>query len=158
MATTTQVQESVQVAVPVDKAFYGTLPIPLESLFKYRHGPIPPIKSVRNQNGEWGTPGQTRDVHLADGGSIREELLTVDAPSSFSYQLTNIRGPLALLFSHVDGRWLFEPDGTGTRITWQWTLRPRSGATRLVAPAFARFWHGYAKKSLRELANQLQSG
>ena len=43
-------------------------------LFRRWYGPIPPIKQVLDQTGDWGAVGQTRTVALVGGGSMREEL------------------------------------------------------------------------------------
>jgi hypothetical protein len=45
--------------------------------------------------------------------------------------------------------------GTGTRVTWQWTIHPRTALSAPVLPLFGRLWLGYARQSLEELSNQL---
>ena len=84
-------------AIPADPehAFRSLLPMPLTVLFRRWYGPIPPIKQVLDQAGEWGTVGQTRTVALVGGGSMREELTHVDPPHPFGYTLSDIKGPLA---------------------------------------------------------------
>ena len=69
--------------VPDDPAhaFAAVLPAPLTELFDRRFGPIPPIREVTDQDGAWASAGQTRTIHLADGGSMREELTDVSAPA-----------------------------------------------------------------------------
>ena len=56
------VDESRVIPVPAEEAFHRTLPAPLPSLFKRWHGPIPPIKEVRDQTGDWDAAGQTRVI------------------------------------------------------------------------------------------------
>ena len=102
----------------------------LTLLFRRWYGPIPPIKKVRGQVGEWATPGQTRTVALTGGGTMREELTRADPPSSFAYRLTDLTGAVGPLVDHIDGAWTFTPVGTGTRVSWCWTLYPRSARTR----------------------------
>ena len=157
MPPTVIVQQSRAIPVTVSDAFSDTLSLPLPTLFRHRHGPIPPVKAVRDQAGDWGTAGQTRTVVLSDGGSMREELTAVDAPTAFRYRLTDIKGPLAPLLSHVEGEWLFSPAGTGTEVTWRWIMHPRSAFGRLAVIGFARLWRGYATKALAELSDQLLS-
>jgi hypothetical protein len=136
----------------VEDAFDKVLPTPLPELFTRRYGPIPPIKSVEGQVGVWGTVGQTRTIRLADGGSMREELTRVDRPNAFGYTITNVTGPMKPLVSQVHGLWSFESDGSGTRITWQWTIFPKSRLVAPIMPIFARLWRKYADRSFDEIA------
>jgi hypothetical protein len=144
-------------AIPVDQeqAFKGTMPMPLTRLFRRWYGPIPPIKQVLDQAGEWATVGQTRTIALTGGGSMREELTHVDPPRWFGYTLSEVNGPLSPLVSRVEGEWIFKPVGTGTEVTWRWTIHPRSALAAPVMPVFGRLWRGYARQSLEELSNQL---
>jgi hypothetical protein len=149
------VAQSRAIPVAVEDAFHGTIPIPLPSICSHWYGPIPPIKQVRDQSGDWDTAGQTRTILMTGGGSVHEELTDVDPPRSFSYTLSGIKGPMAPLVSHVEGRWSFAPAGTGTNVTWQWTLHPKSALTAPVLPVFARLWKGYARIVLEKLSAQL---
>jgi hypothetical protein len=144
-------------AIPVDPkaAFDGTLPINLATIFNRWYGPIGPVKEVRHQLGEWATVGQTRTVRQVGGGSLREELTNIDAPRTFGYRLTDIKGPLAPLVDHIDGQWRFEPAGTGTNVTWQWTVHPKGKLGALAMPTFERLWCGYARQGLEQLSAEL---
>lgn len=124
-------------------------------IFRRWYGPIPPIKEVVDQTGEWSTPGQARVVKLVGGGSMREELTSIDPPKSFGYTLTELKGPLAPLVRQIEGEWTFAPAGDGTTVTWQWTIHPRSPLAAPLLPVFARIWKGYARQSLAELAARL---
>lgn len=148
-------EQSRAIPVDVDTAFKGTLPMPLPSLFSRWYGPIAPIKTVRDQTGDWSTAGQTRTVVQVGGGTMREALTVVDPPRVFGYTLTDITGALAPLVDHIDGQWLFAPVPTGTLVTWQWSVQPRSAASALVMPAFAVLWRGFAKQSLERLCREL---
>ena len=149
------VSRSRRLPVPVERAFAETLAWPLEDLFNARYGPIPPIKRV-TQDGDWATAGQTRIIYLTGGGSMREELRSVEAPREFTYQLTQVTGPMKPLASSIDGTWSFEPSGTGCRVTWTWRIHPKSALVgRLVLPVFARFWNGYARLGLERLEDLL---
>ena len=55
----------------------------------------------------------------------------------------------------MDGEWIFEPIGSGTKVTWRWTIHPRSGLTAPLLPVFGKLWKGYARQSLEELSKQL---
>ena len=155
MAQPLVVEQSRAIPVTVEAAFDGTVPIPLPTLFHRWYGPIPPIKAVHGQAGEWNAVGKSRTVQLTGGGSMHEQLTSYDAPRSFGYALSDVKGPLAPLVDHVDGLWSFEPTGTGTKVTWRWTIHPRSAFTAPLLPVFGKLWLGYARQSLEELSNQL---
>ena len=149
------VAESRTIPIAVEEAFDGTVPIPLPLICSHWYGPIPPVKDVRDQTGDWDAAGQTRVVLMVGGGSLQEELTSVDPPNSFAYTLAGVKGPLAPLVSSIEGKWSFAPAGTGTRVTWQWTLHAKSAWSAPVLPAFGRIWKGYARRVLKELSLQL---
>jgi hypothetical protein len=153
MATTT-VEQSRAIPVELQQAFDGTLSIPLTAIFSRRYVLLPPVKEVRGQDGEWGRVKQSRTVVTTDGGTMSELLTDVDSPHSFSYRLSAITGPLRPLVDGIDGRWEFSARGTGTLITWRWTLHPKSlGAP--VMPVVAWMWRGYARQALELLSEHL---
>jgi hypothetical protein len=92
---------------------------------------------------------------MVGGGSMREKLTSVDPPRSFGYTLSNIKGPLAALVGSIDGMWTFTPAGTGTTVTWQWILHPKSGVTAPALPVFGAVWKGYARRTLETLSDLL---
>ena len=147
--------ESRTLPVALDDAFARTMPAPLEQVFTSRSGPLPPVKEVRDQPATWDTVGQARTIVLADGGTMRETLTTVDRPHSFGYDLTDVTGAFKAIVTTASGSWAFEPVGTGCRVTWSWTLHPRGLVGRLAMPVLGRFWHGYARKALAELETNL---
>ena len=146
MTTEVQFRYSRTFPADVERAFDDVLPYDLTKLFDRRYAAIPPIKSVRDQSGAWGTPGQTRTIVLADGGTMREELLEVSRAARFGYRITGITGPMKPLVASLDGVWAFEPAGTGVRITWSWTVQPAGRLGSLAMPVFRRMWQGYARK------------
>jgi hypothetical protein len=155
MAKSVVVAQSRAIPVAVEDAFSRTLPISLPLICSHWYGLIPPIKGVRDQTGGWDAAGQTRVVMMVGGGSVREELTSVDPPRSFGYTLSGIKGPLAPLVGFVEGKWSFAPAGTGTTVTWQWILHPKSGLAAPVLPLFGRMWKGYARGVLEKLSAQL---
>jgi hypothetical protein len=155
MAHPVVVEQSRAIPVAVTDAFAKTLPMLLPSLFDRWYGPIPPIKAVHDQIGEWSTVGQTRSVALVGGGGMRETLTRVDAPHAFGYTLSDVRGAMAPLIDHVEGLWEFTEHGTGTLVRWQWTLHPKSALSAPVLPVFARIWRGYANQALGTLSDYL---
>ncbi len=153
MATT--VERSRAIPVNPEEAFARTLPMPLPTLFHQWFGPIPPIKEVRDQRGDWNSVGETRTIALAGGGTMKETLTSVDPGRSFGYTITGITGPMAPLIDHVEGAWIFDPAGTGTRVTWRWVLHPKSALSAPALPVFARLWRGYAGQALEGLSDYL---
>ena len=157
MASPLKVAQAHTYPVSLERAFAFTLPAPLEDVFSRRYGPLPPVTKT-TQEGDWGTVGQSRTVHTSDGGSMREQLLTVDAPTSFSYELTEVKGPMKLIAKTIDGSWTFAAVGSGTRITWAWTIHPASAASRLLFPVLGRLWRGYARRALDRLEALMLAG
>lgn len=152
------VEQSRVIPAVIEAAFDRTLSVSLPALMSRWYGPIPPIKAVREQTGSWDTAGRSRLLVLAGGGSARELLTSVKRPRSFGYTLSEIKGPLALLVSSVDGEWAFTaPAGAsaGTTVTWRWSIHPRSPLTAPLLPVFARLWKGNARRVLERLAGLL---
>lgn len=142
--------------VPFEQAYPLTITWPLDELFHRRFGPIPPITGT-DQEGEWGTVDQVRTIHLSDGGSMQERLVRADGPDEFGYEITGITGPMAPLAERIEGSWAFEPVGSGCRITWSWTIHPKSSASAVALPVFGRIWKGYARRALDHLEDLLLS-
>jgi hypothetical protein len=149
------VEQSRTISTAQEEVFRDMVPMPLPSLFRKWYGPIPPIKEVRDQTGDWDAVGQSRTVVLVGGGSMREELTQFNSPHSFGYTLSDVKGPLSPLVGRVDGEWTFEPVGSGTNVTWRWTIHPRSRLAAPLLPIFGKLWKGYARQSLEELSKQL---
>lgn len=147
--------ESRTVPLTPADAFARTISMPLAELFTSRSGPIPPISETREQPVTWNTVGQSRLIVLADGGTMRETLTAVDPPHSFGYDITDLTGAFKLLVSSASGRWAFDPDGTGCRVTWSWTVHPRGPIGQLAMPVFGWFWRGYARTALSQLESNL---
>lgn len=142
--------------IPAERAYDLTIRWPLEELFDSRYGPIPPIVRTE-QDGAWGTLGQVRTIHLGDGGSMQERLTIVEPGQEFGYEITGITGPMKGLAARIEGRWTFEPVGTGCRITWLWTIHPKSSASAWVVPIFGKIWVRYARRALDHLDDLLLS-
>jgi Polyketide cyclase / dehydrase and lipid transport len=155
MTNTLVVDQSRTIPLGQKDVFRDMVPMPLPQLFRRWYGPIPPIKEVRGQTGDWDSVGQSRTVVLVGGGSMLEQLTQFDPPHSFGYTLSDIKGPLSPLVGRVDGVWVFESIGSGTNVTWRWTIHPRSGLTAPLMPVFGKLWKGYARQSLEELSKQL---
>ena len=155
MANLVELSFSDTFAIPLADAYSGLIPIPLNELFNKRFGPIPPIRGVEGQDGDWGTVGQTRTIRMADGNSMREELTHADPPNAFGYTITEVTGPLKPLAARVEGMWTFEAAGTGTRITWRWRVQPASPLVRPLMPVFGWLWRGNARQGFRRIGELL---
>jgi hypothetical protein len=155
MTTEVQFRYSRTFPADVEPAFDKVLPYDLTKLFDRRYAAIPPIRSVRDQIGAWGTPGQARTIVLSDGGTMREELLEVSRPDRFGYRITGITGPMKPMVASLDGVWAFEPAGTGVRITWSWSVQPAGRLGSLAMPLFRRMWLGYARKGFDNIEQLL---
>ncbi|MBA8792653.1 hypothetical protein FHX74_000247 [Friedmanniella endophytica] len=149
------VRRSGLVPAPVEDVFEVALSTPLPELYRRRWGPMPPIVSVRDQQGEWTTPGQTRIFRTADGGEFEERCGAVDRPHGFANRLTVLRGPFAPLVGVVEESWSFRPQGTGTEATWEWNLYPKAAPARLALPVVGRLWRGYAGAVLAQLVEEV---
>ena len=154
MTTPVTLSASRSMPVSVEAAYDAVLPMPLPRIFSRRFAALPAIREVRDQDGEWGTVGQTRTIVLADRGTMRETLTSVTLGADFGYHLEPATGALRPLVRDVDGRWSFAPAGTGVEVTWRWTLHPTAGG-RLVMPALGRMWQGYARQALEEIEKAL---
>ena len=155
MADPLHVSRSRTYPVALEEAYAKTLAWPLPELFDARYGPIPPITSVGFDGEAWGTVGQARTIHTADGGSMREQLVTVEPPDRFAYEITEVTGPMKALAARIEGEWAFEAVGTGCRITWSWVVHPANRAGAVGLPVFGRFWLGYARRTLDHLEELL---
>lgn len=139
----------------VKRAFDTVLPVPLTEILGHRTGPLPGIVDVGGQTGDWSTPGQTHTIVLADRSTAVETLTAVERPGEFRYAITGVTGPMTALVGRIEGRWAFEPVGTGVRITWSWELTPRSRAAGTLMPVVTRAWHGWAGEALERLESVL---
>jgi hypothetical protein len=147
---TTHFEESrIFAGVDIQTAYDVVRPAALPDVFSTRSGPFPPVARVTEQVGEWGTEvGQTRRIHLSDGGSTLETLVAIDAPRSFSYTLSQIKGPLKMIVGGLRGQWCFAEESDGTRVTWTWDVVPRSALTTPLVLLLRLFWSRYAAKAL----------
>ena len=133
------VEQSRAIPVEVDKAFDRAFWMDAPTVFRRWYDLFPPIKQP---TGDWGAVGAARTRKLVGGGSMREDLVRLDAPSSYGYTPSDIKGAL-------------EPVGTGTKVTWRWTVHPKSALFAPGLPVFGRFRRGHARQALKELSKQL---
>lgn len=99
------VQYSRTYPTTTSDAFGKVLAEDLTELFAARTAAIAPITEVRDQQGAWGTPGQSRTIVLKDGTTMRETLQQVRPPQVFAYRIAVVSGAMKLLVGGADGRW-----------------------------------------------------
>jgi hypothetical protein len=154
---------STTIRAPLAMTFELLVPIDLTRIL-CGYGPLPAVRAVEDQIGAWDTPGQTRTIRLADGSSLREELVAVERPHHFAYHVGELTGPLRLLTRGLRGAWWFEEisaPGTGAPLTaarWRYVFEQRSLLTRPLASLVVRLlWQPYMAQALeraREYAEE----
>ena len=65
------VEQSRTIPMGQQDVFRDMVPMPLPELFRKRYGPIPSIKEVRDQSGDWDAVGQSRTVVLVGAVRVR---------------------------------------------------------------------------------------
>ena len=146
-----RVEASRLVAVEPTEACDRLIAAPLPEVFSRRYAAFPSVREVIDEPEVWGTVGQTRTIVLADGGRLRETLVSVDRPDGYTYLLDDFHGRLRPFVRTVDGVWSVTPEGTGARIGWAWTLHPTAPPARLTMNVISHMWKGYADRALIEL-------
>jgi hypothetical protein len=126
------------------------------SRFYPRFGVIPATIAVRDQTGAWDAEGQTRQLVLADGGSVVETLKSVQPPFRFVYELTDFRRVFGVLVDHGRAEWLFQEEEQRTRVRWTCTFFARPGRGFLVAAIVKAFWGPYMRHVLPGLVAEVR--
>ena len=143
-----------RIPAPPEQVFEYVLPVDLSTVIK-RWGPLPGVKGVRDQSGEWDHVGATRTILLEDGSEAQEKLVTYNPPHHFGYTLA-LGVPTSLLASNAAGTWWFHPaeDG-GTDLEWAWAFVPRPGLGLFIEGVLAPLWERYADQALAAIATEL---
>ncbi|MDO8900242.1 MAG: SRPBCC family protein [Phenylobacterium sp.] len=162
-------QVSTAASASLAQVWAAFVPIDLAQVFPRGSGPIPAVVGTRDQTGPWDVVGSARQVHLADGTSVREEILASDpsdgaAPSGgrarFAYRVDGFTGPLAALTDAAFGEWTFVETAPGrTEITWRYTFVPRSSL--MAAPLsviIALFWRTYMRRGIENVRRLAEAG
>ena len=124
--------------------------------FYPKFGPLPAVVGVEGQTGGWDAPGQHRTLHLSDGGTVREEIVSVDRPAVFVYELTQFSNLFAKLVAGARAEWRFSAHGGGTRIHWTYTFTALPGRGVIVAVIVKLFWAPYMKKVLPGIVTEVE--
>jgi hypothetical protein len=115
---------------PIATVFDYIVPVDLTRIFRGT-ALIPAIVDTSVKEG-WNKPGLIRTITFADGTTSQESLLTVQAPTSFSYKNEHFTSlPLRLLLQRLEGEWHFtEPRSGQTAIEWTYRAVPVNNFTR----------------------------
>lgn len=138
MKTTNKKTKSPEVTIvmtvnsQIDKAFNYIAPINVMHIFR-GNATIPAVVDTSIKEG-WNKAGLQRTVHFADGSTSQETLLTVNAPTSFSYKNENFTSKaLAALLKRIEGEWLFTDLGNHkTQIEWTYRAVPTNFFARIM--------------------------
>ena len=131
----------------LERAFDAIAPIDLSLIFT-GFGPLPAVRGVREQTGEWNHVGAARIVELSDGSEAREEITAFERPDHFAYRVGPFTGPFRRLVRAADGAWWFSEGGSGTEIRWTYAFLPARFATPAVRLVVAPLWRAYARRVL----------
>lgn len=103
------------------------------------HGPIPRAMSAEIVSDGVVEVGARRRIHNADGSVIDEVIEVLERPSQQAYEIVSgLIRPFSLLVVGGRGDWQLEDEGDGTRVTWQFRWRLRSGLFWPIARFFRR--------------------
>lgn len=149
MTSPTTVASSRTVPAPADLVWQQVFHGQVEEIFCARYGPFPPVSGTSAGSPSWRAAGDTRTILLADGGSMLETLTEVSPPHHYRYRLEQLEGRINPYVSAVDGGWDFDPVPEGVRVTWRWTLHPRSHPLALTM--IGMMWRGYARLALEQV-------
>lgn len=126
-----EITEGMTINSQIDKAFNYIAPINLMHILR-GNAMIPAIVDTSVKQG-WNKAGLQRTVYFADGSTSQESLLTVNAPTSFSYKNEQFTSKvLSTLLKRLEGEWLFTDSGNNrTEIEWTYRAIPENFFARL---------------------------
>lgn len=114
------------------------------------HGLVAAITAVDQQTGSWDAAGRSRRVTMSDGSSHVEELVYVDPPRAFGFELRDAGGPLGWLTHGAHGHWRFDETGPDTSaVHWRYVFRARESVPYPVGWLLLRvLWVSYMRAAL----------
>ena len=109
------------------------------------YGPLPGVVRTADHTGPWDQIGSARVVHLADGGTAREQVTLLESPRRFAYRVWDISNPIVkTLAVEARGDWTFVAVGQSTQVNWTYTFVAKNAVTAVPLWLVARvLWRGY---------------
>ena len=107
---------------------------------------LPAVTGTRGHTGVWGEPGAFRIVELADGTTVKEQLIEFMAPERFSYRVWDFDNRIikSLADGGAMGKWVFQPAEQGTRVEWTYTFyTSKRFAVVPLSIIVGVLWRGY---------------
>lgn len=151
-----RVTTSASVLVPggeLDNVFaYATTPAAAVEFFQ-GYGLVPAIRALAFLPGQAPRVGARREVVLADGSRLEEEIVAWEPPRLHAYRVEGFRPPLSWLSSGAEGRWTFATDSGGVRITWNYVYHLRGAWAWPLAALIVKVWmRGAMRRALEQIA------
>ena len=104
-----------------------TLPAPQDAVFEFitseegflsfrGFGPIPGLRSVQFDHGDFRTVGSVSTVTNTDGSTHRERVTVYEPSRRYAIQIDSISSPFRLLMDHAEESWLLTAASSGTAV------------------------------------------
>jgi hypothetical protein len=133
-----------QAAVGVERLFDTVVAEDVLPRVLRRWGPVPAVTGTRDLSGPWDTPGSSRTVLLADGNTVREQVVGWERPRRFEYRVDRFTSTIARFVEYATGKWEFAATPGGARFTWTYTFTTRDTlSARLMVPFVHAVWGRY---------------
>jgi hypothetical protein len=109
------------------------------------YGPLPAVVGTSQHSGPWDRSGSARLIHLADGSTVREQLVAYESPRFFAYRVWDFGNPILRgLANGAAGEWTFAAAPGGTQVTWSYTFTAKSRWAALPLSGIVHvLWRGY---------------
>lgn len=137
--------------------FETVIPVDLSRIFS-RWGPIPGVERTEILQGSesWDQVGMRRRVVLTDGSTIEEEIISVEKPHYFAYELSQFDFALEYLVTAARGEWAFVPVGDQTLVKWTYSFKPRSTVLKPVVSLFTNYlYRNYMRSAMASVDSLL---
>jgi hypothetical protein len=154
-----EITVAVTITAKIDQAFDYIAPINLMHILR-GNAMIPAIVNTSVKQG-WNKAGLQRTIYFADGSTSQESLLTVNAPTSFSYKNEHFTSKvLSALLKRLEGEWLFTDLGNSrTKIEWTYRAVPTNFFAKLVVKLILmKAVHTMLTDALAIITNDLETG